>query len=461
MDILKGLQSFFQGDKVSRGGDGLPYPSWQFIGGMFVQMNDTGANYINQAYKANSYVRSIVSEIAGKASIAPGQVYRIKNKSKASKYNHVMKGGFSKQSFIKSMVLKAQAFDEIEDHEFTKLINDTPNTYQTGQQLKKELHGYKLVTGNSYMYASVKGERYSEAFYPQRLWSIPSPCVNIVAGSRAEPVKGYEVSYYGEDIIDPKQMCHFKELNLVADVIGNQWLYGSSRLSSGRSSISGFNEAQTAQGTLFKNMGPLGIVSGTGESSGLGEEQAIAIQDKFEKRHTGLVNGGKLVVTPADVKFTAIGISPVDLNIIAAKEDYLQEICALYSYPKEKIIGSQNTASQGMADKQVITSCVIPLLLEFDDSVTKYIRIAYNDDSLVYISDLQVYKELDENMKDLAEWLDKAWWLKVNEKREVMDYEPDPNGNVMLVPMGLSKLQDVVADSPDIDIDLLEQNDAL
>lgn len=461
MNIIKGLKSFFQDDKVNRGGNGLPYPTWQFVGGMWVQMTDTGANYINQAYKANSYVRSIVSEIAGKASIAPGQVYRVKNETKASKFKYSMVGGFSTKSLGKYLTLKSQAFEEIENHEFTKLINDTPNTYQTGQQLKKELHGYKLVTGNSYMYASVKGKGYSESFFPQKLWSIPSPCVNIVAGNVVNPVKGYQVSYYGDDVIDPLQVCHFKEMNLVADVTGNQWLYGNSRLSSGRSTVSGFQEAQTAQGTLFKNMGPLGVLSGSGENSNLDEGTAIAIQDKFEQRHTGTVNGGKLVVTPADVKFTSIGISPVDLNIIAAKEDYLQELCSLYSYPKEKITGSQNTASQGLADKQVITSCVIPLLLEFDDSITSYIRKAYNDDSLVYISDLQVYKELDENMKELAEWLDRSWWVNVNEKRQTMDYEPIPNGDVMLVPMGLSKFEDVIADSTDVDLDLLDQNDAI
>src|SRR5690606_33838095 len=186
-----------------------------------------------------------------------------------------MYGRFTSQSFIKSMVLKAQAFEEIEGHEFTTLINDKPNTYQTGQQLKKELHGYKLVTGNSYMYATVAGGNYSAGMKPLRLWNIPSPCVNIVQGDHANPVKEYQVSYYGDEPINPQQVAHFKDLNLVSDVTGNQWLYGSSRLSSGRSTIGGFDEAQTAQGTLFKNMGPLGIVSGSGENSGLDEEQAI------------------------------------------------------------------------------------------------------------------------------------------------------------------------------------------
>lgn len=460
MNIIRGLRSFFQGDNVNRG-EGLPYANWQMVGGMWVQMTDDGRNYINKAYNANNYIRAIVEDIASKASTANVEIYKIKSKTKARKYYSTVKSGFSSEKFIKSMVLKAQAFDQLEEHPFLDLINQKPNTFQTGKQLKKELHGYKLVTGNSYMYASVKGEQYSDGKHPQRLWSIPSPAVNIVAGDLVNPVRGYEVNYYSEDLIPTYQIAHFKEMNLVSDITGNQWLYGHSRLSSARDTIGGFKNANMAQNTLFQNMGPVGIVSGSGESSGLGEDQAIAIQDKFEQKHTGLHNGGKLVVTPADVKFTALGISPVDLNLIEAKGELLQELCALYNYPKENFEGSQNVASQGTADKKVITSCVIPLLSDFDDVLTAYVREAYNDPTLVVISDIQHFEELQENRKQLAEWLNQAWWIKVNEKRRVMDYDEVDGGDVMLVPMGLSKLEDVIADSPDIDIDLLEQNNAL
>lgn len=460
MNIIRGLRSFFQGDNVNIG-EGLPYANWQMVGGMWVQMTDDGRNYINKAYNANNYIRAIVEDIASKASTANVEIYKIKSKTKARKYYSTIKSGFSSEKFIKSMVLKAQAFDQLEEHPFLDLINQKPNTFQTGKQLKKELHGYKLVTGNSYMYASVKGEQYSDGKHPQRLWSIPSPAVNIVAGDLINPVKGYEVNYYSEDLIPTYQIAHFKDMNLVSDITGNQWLYGRSRLSSARDTIGGFKNANMAQNTLFQNMGPVGIVSGSGESSGLGEDQAVAIQDKFEQKHTGLHNGGKLVVTPADVKFTALGISPVDLNLIEAKGELLQELCALYNYPKENFEGSQNVASQGTADKKVITSCVIPLLSDFDDVLTAYVREAYNDDSLVVISDIQHFEELQENRKQLAEWLNQAWWIKVNEKRRVMDYDEVDGGDVMLVPMGLSKLEDVIADSPDIDIELLEQNNAL
>lgn len=458
VDIVKGIRSLVVGEKKSLG---LPYPSWQIVGGMWVQMTDDGRNYIDKGFKANSYLHAIVNHIADKASDAPGTVYRVKNEQKAQAYRTMTKGSWTDEVFKKSRVLKAQAFDEVEGHEFAKLINNKPNSYQTGKQLRRDLHGYKLITGNSYMYASVVGAMFSSGFKPVQLWSIPSPCVHIIAGNAVKPVQGYKVSYYGDDAIDSRQIVHFKDFNPVTDVTGNNWLYGMSRLSAARATLGGFDNAQTAQGTLFKNMGPLGVLSGSGENSGLDEEQAIAIQDKFVQRHTGQINGGKLVVTPSDVKFTAIGISPVDLNIIEAKGDYLQELCALYQYPKERITGSQNTASQGLADKQVITSCVLPLLRDFDDSVTAYIREVYRDETLVYISDTQYYPELQQNMKELSEWLDRAWWITPNEKRRAMDYDEVPDGDLVLAPIGMTTLSDIVSAPAEVDVNLLDENNAL
>lgn len=170
------------------------------------------------------------------------------------------------------------------------------------------------------------------------------------------------------------------------------------------------------------------------------------------------------MVTPADVKFTAIGMSPVDLNILAAKGDILQAICAVYRYPKELFTGAQNVSSQGENNRKFITSCVLPLLIDFDDVMTSFIQQAYNDPTLVYISDTQYFPELQPNRKELAEWLklmeDK---LKIDEIRAAMDYDEleDGLGNYVLVPSGKVKLQDVVEDVVEPDIDMLDNEGLL
>ena len=437
---------------------GLPYPEWTLIRNMWVQMTDDTSKYIDLVYKGNVYAHAIINHIIDKASDAPGGIFKIADKKKAKAFFSVKKGAYTAQSMLTLMALKAQAFEEVDDHPFMDLM-ETPNPIMSGKQLRRELMGYERITGNGYMYAVISGigERGN---IPQQLWIIPSPCVEIVMGTRIDPVKGYKISYFVEDIIPAEKVMHMKTFNPIADPINSNWLYGMAPAQAGRRTLGEFDAAETAQGTLFKNMGPGGILSGE-EKGGITEAQGAMIQDKFTQRHTGLVNGGGIVVTPARVSWQEVGLSPVDLNLIEAKDDLLQEICAIYHYPKERITGSQNTASQGLADKQVITSCVMPLLRDFDDCITRFIRQAYNDPTLVYISDTQYFPELQEDRKDLSEWLSKAWWIKVNEKRKAMDYDEEPDGDVMLVPSGLVKLEDAVADLVDPNIDMLDAAGAL
>lgn len=437
---------------------GLPYPEWTMVRDMWVQMTDDTSKYIDLVYKGNVYAHAIINHIIDKASDAPGGVFKETDGKKAKAFYAVKRGAHIGQSMITLMSLKARAFEEIEDHPFMELI-DNPNPLMSGKQLRRELMGYERITGNGYMYAATTGigERGS---IPQQLWVIPSPCVEIVMGTRIDPVKGYKISYFIEDIIPKEKVMHMKTFNPVRDPISNNWLYGMAPAMAGRRTLGEFEAAETAQGTLFKNMGPGGILSGN-EKGAISEGQGVAIQDRFVQRHTGLLNGGGIVVTPAQVTFQEIGLSAVDLKLIEAKGDLLQELCALYHYPKERITGSQNTASQGLADKQVITSCVMPLLRDFDDCITRFIRQAYNDPTLVYISDTQYFPELQEDRKDMSEWLSKAWWIKVNEKRKAMDYDEEPDGDVMLVPSGFIKLEDAVADIVDPDIDMLDGQDAL
>lgn len=437
---------------------GLPYPEWTMVRNMWVQMTDDTSKYIDLVYKGNVYAHSIISHIIDKASDAPGEVFRITNPKKAKAYDAVRKGLYTPQSMLTLMSLKAQAFEEIDGHPFIDLM-EKPNPIMSGKQLRRELMGYERITGNAYMYAATPGVGLN-ANHPQQLWVIPSPCVRIVMGTRIDPVKGYEISYFTEDVIPKERVMHMKTFNPVADPINQNWLYGMAPALAARRTLGEFDAAETAQGTLFKNMGPGGILSGE-EKGSITEAQGVQIQDRFTQRHTGLLNGGGIVVTPARVSWQEMGMSPVDLNLIEAKDDLLQEICAIYHYPKERITGSQNTASQGTADKQVITSCVMPLLRDFDDCITRFIRQAYGDDTLVYISDVQYFPELQEDRKNLATWLNQAWWIKVNEKRRAMDYDEDPDGDVMLVPSGLVKLEDAVADLVDPNIDMLEEQEAL
>lgn len=456
--ITKGVRGL-----VSRKSLGIPAPDWSFINGMWVPMVDNSAKYVKEGFKANSYVFSIVSHIVDKASDAPGGVFRVTDTDKASKFKMLRKGDGDHMSRLNAKVLKSQAFDEVKNHSFMDIMK-RPNPLQSGKQFRRDLMGYYEICGNAYAYAATPGIGIN-ANTVKQLWVVPSPCVTIETGTRVDPVRGYKVSYYGDDVIPKQKMMHMKSFNPVTDYTGGEWLYGMSKMQALRMDLSEYKAAQTAQGTLFANMGPRGIVSGTGEHGrDMTEETATHIQDKFVRTHTGVIHGGGYVVTPHDVKFTSIGMSPVDLNLIEGKHDLLQAICGVWRYPIELFTGSQNVSSQGENNKKFITSCVLPLLIDFDEVMTKFVQDTYGDDSLVYISDTQYFPELQPNRKELAEWLRlMSEQLTIDEIRAALDYDELPNGlgKHVLVSGGKIKLEDALADVQEPDVDLLEEEGLL
>lgn len=453
MDIIKGIRGVANIQKKELG---MPVPAWTFINGMWVEAVDRGESYIDKGYKSIPYIYSIISQIVDKASDAPIQVMKVVNQEKANAYKLLTKGSQTEASILKSRVLKAQAYEVVESHPFLDVIKN-PNPIDTEKTLKENLLGYLQLTGNAYMYGATPGIG-SNASKPTELWAIPSPCVQIITGTRRDPISGYKVSYFTEESLPKEKVMHIKLFNPVTDIDNVNWLYGMSPLRSACRLISQIEAADTATGTLFRNMGPAGILSGNDDPEMLTEEIAIGIQDKFRQQHMGVHNAGDIIVTPSKVTWQQIGVSPVDLKIIEAEQNFLEKLCAIFKYPKELITGSENVASQGWSDKQLVTKAVMPLLRRLDDALTQYIQSAYGDNAIEAVSDLQYYPELAEDRSKQTEWLKNADWLTIDEKRAVQDYEKLESGlgNKVLVASSKASLEDVVEGTPDPDVDLLE-----
>lgn len=457
MNIIKGLKSVAKGVNIQKKQLGLPYPSWSLVNGRWIEAVDSGDSYIDKGYKSIPYIYAIISQIIDKASDAPLQVMRVVNQDKAKAYKLLTKGAQTPASLLKAKILKAQAYEVVENHHFLNVLRN-PNPIDTEKTLKEGLLGYLQLTGNAYMYGANAGIG-NNATKPVELWCIPSPCVQIVPGDRRNPVSGYKISYFAEDSIPKNKIMHIKYFNPVSDVDSANWLYGMSPLRSACRLMAQIESADIATGTLFRNMGPAGILSGNDDVDMVSEEVAIGIQDKFRQNHMGVYNAGDIIVTPAKVTWQQIGVSPVDLKIIEAEGNFLQKLCAIYKYPKELITGSENVASQGWSDKQLVTKSVMPLLRRLDDAITQYIQECYNDTSIEAVSDLQYFPELAEDREQQTKWLKDADWLSFDEKRAVQDYEEMENGlgKAVLVGSGKTTLEDVVSGNNDPDVDMLDE----
>ena len=440
---------------------GLPVGvQWTYVSGLFVPYDNLDSIFINKGFKAIPIIQSLVSKIAEKAADATPQVMRIKDKRAASKY-------FSQVKYLKDAKgaqelaqLRVKAFEQIDNHPFLDLM-DRPNPIMSGRELREASFAYCLITGNAIEYAASPGSG-ERAKQPVELWSIPSPCVKpVMSGNRRDPIEGFAITYAYNKTIPKSQITHFKYFNPVGETQGYEnSFWGFSPLGSARNQISQKRYADLAQGNLFANMGPAGIISGNAprgsvQATELTPEQAVAINDDFVQNHTGAHKAGSIIITPADVKWVQIGLSPVDLQILEFNKDLERQIANIYGYPSQLLNPDGTLANSDSGDVRVITSCVLPLLRKFDDVRTMMIREWYGDDSLVYMSDTDVYPELEADKKELVAWMRSAAVFSQTEIRQALGYGKEVNPEEVLIPSGLMRLSDL--DAPDLEMENIEE----
>ena len=428
---------------------GLPVGvQWEYVNGIFLPYDDKANIYVNKVFKAISIAQSLISKISEKAADAQPQIMRIKDKRAAQKYlvqRKYLKGKDQAQELAR---LKVKAFEQVDNHPFLELM-DNPNPTMTGRELRESSFAYLLITGNAIEYASVPGSG-NRATQPVELWSVPSPCVKpVMSGDRTKPIKSYTITYNFNNEIPTSQITHFKYFNPVSDNEGfENSFWGLSPFRSFTNQASQKRYADLAQGNLFANMGPSGIVSGNsidGTKSGeLTKEQGIHINDSFRQNHMGVHNAGDIIVTPADVKWVQIGLSPVDMQILDFNKDLERQIANILGYPSQLLQPDGTLANSDSGDVRVITNCVLPLLRKFDDIRTAKIREWYGDNSLIYISDTDVYPELEADKIELVEWMRKAGVFTQEEIRMALGYGAEYDPSQVLVPSNLMPLSDLM-----------------
>lgn len=412
--------------------------------------------YIDQGYKALPNVYSIISLILSKSTIVPFEIYTKKNEQKYRKYKAALKNASTIKDHAKVIKLKNEALEKVENSDIEKLLNH-PNDYQSTEQLNWEIDGYKLLTGNSILY----GLPLNEGGKPKELHNIPSPLVDmVVKGTPFSPVFEYKISYL-ENPLPGEDIMHFKYWNPIANTsMPGQQYWGVSPLKSCERLLGRYRDADITQGFQFKNMGPAGMISGgsTNPDTNLTEEQAVSVQDRFDQQHKGTYRAGSILVTPSNLKWTAFGLSPVDLNISGSKEDMAVELSNAYHVPIG-MLSNKNSTENNMVEgrKALITDAIIPLVESRKQVYQRKLLPKFGDQYIIEY-DYTVFNELQEDLGKLAETYVKSWWTTPNEKRAATGFDQmkDPAMDRIYVNQSLTPIEDLgMGDVPMVDEEML------
>ena len=418
--------------------------------GIVTWQGGNSKSFVDDGYLANDIVYSIIKLITDKAKLAPFHVYKVKDEMSAKRYKSLMKQPDKITNWQEVNELHKKAFEIYTGDQRLNDLLKYPNGEDTWADLVEQWCGFKLITGNTFIYGKLIEAGNNEG-KPFELYALPSQYMAIIANIEVFPPTrvGYQL-YYGQMwSFDPKEILHDKYFNPQWNVTGNQ-LYGQSPLLAAARTLTRSNEAKTASVASFQNGGPAGVLFMNDErfdpTSGQAQAQALkrAVSEKG-----GAANFNSIAVSGYKVDWKQIGLSPVELNIIESEKWDMKALCNIYGVPSQLLNDSDNKTynNQLEGEKALTLRCAIPLLDALTENLNRKLHNdwGYRGTNLYVGYDIQVYQELEANKSEQVAWLNTAWWISPAQKNEIMgiktpNYIPQEEMEKLYVPSSLQPI---------------------
>ena len=431
---------------------------YNWLGESIVWNPENDTTYINEGYRKNATVYSLINIIAKAASSIPFQVYEKVNSNEYKRYKAMTSGTFDPSVLHKADYLKKQALVELEDTELHKLL-DRPNPAQSYASWLTELIAFGKLTGNRYIYG-IAPETGAGAGKYKELYVMPSQLMEIISGGIMQPVKEYAIEYNGQYKIPAEQICHIKDFNPYFDGSGSH-LYGQSPLRAGLRSMTTNNEAVQTGVKYLQNQTARGVLMS--EEGDLNEVQAQQLKDKFRKNFQGANNAGDIIITPKKLSWVNFGLNASDVSLIEQYNASTKDLCNIYNVPAVLLNNTESSTYNNVkeAKKALYQNCVIPELNKIADELNRWLAPKYGD-KLCIEFDYSSIPELQEETEKVVDQMSKAWWLTPNEKRAAMSFGTDEDNPILddyYIPANLVPASGDEIELPDPQPALVEEED--
>jgi HK97 family phage portal protein len=382
------FQAFTNSDNVT---NNLYKAVYSFFNGQFYTLTQNKESYVKEGYQKNISAYSAIKLISGKAANARFYAYEWK--------------GDKRVELDKS-------------HPANQLLRK-PNEMERQQQFVEESASWLSITGDLYLYR-IKFQTGANKGQTARVYALPSQYVQIIGGGQFEPIKGYKLIIGNQEVtFSPEEIIHVKYFNPNWDISGSQ-LYGQAPLQAALNTVQSSNEGTNAKIKAFLNGGVSGLISSADKDMTMSVEQLDHLNEKIAQKSTGTNNSHRITATNGLVNYQQIGLSPADLEVLKSIEFDEQMIAKCFGI--DPILFSLDSASYNNkkeASKSLVNNVITPMLNLLADAYTDII-----EDPRIYVGyDISHFEEMQQNLKETVDALDKAWWITPNQKLAQMGRE--------------------------------------
>lgn len=410
--------------------------------------SDNSQTFIDQ-YTANPVIYSIVKLITDKISSVPFYLYEVKN-GKGLKQLKALNLNKDFTSY-KYVTTKSQTLTEVESHKILDIL-ENPNEQQSWSEFVKAVVGYKLITGNSYIYG-LSPEMGVNKGKIQGMTVLPSQMINIIGNTNTD----YYNIIGSNTRIEKESICHLKYFN--PQYQNGIHLYGHSPLKSALKTVQLSNSSIETAISSIESKGAYGMLYD--KSMTLEPEQLKTLKEKFQN-----ASPNELMIVSGELDFINFGIPPEDLQILQMMDISLRDLCNVYGVSSVLFGDSNNKtfSNYEQAEKSLVYNVLVPELVALRDSLNKWLVSSYNksENKQYYIDfDISVMPELAKDMDKVINQLKEMWWVTGNEKRVASNYGEDQSNPLMneyMIPQNLVPISDQKIDLDEVKKDLNDDN---
>lgn len=400
---------------------------------------------------ASAAVYIIVSKKIQMSANIPFYEYKIVDQGAFKAYKQLTSGDtFTLESLQKAAILQKKAMQQVDANSEINRVLNRPNSQQSQFEFLENVYGFLNLTGEADIFLRRLSAGANQGTV-REMYTLPTNYMQAVPdGKFPVGIGGWVFSLYGELGLRPEEVLQIKYFNPIWDS-NNCQLRGLSPIQAMAMVMQLDVAATEAEIASFKNGGPPLIIYNEDVDQELSATQAGEFKQRFYNETSGTDQVNKIMLAAGKLGAIKTGISPVDMNIIESKKISFQQLAAAWKMPPDFYYNAGDSSTFNNQDaykKSAYTEGVIPDVIRVRDGFNK---VLVKDGSKTFIdADLSNIPVLQQNMKDLTDWLDKSPEITLNERRELkgQDRMKDPNMDKIYVPSSWTLLDDLT--QPDI-----------
>lgn len=408
---------------------------------------------IDRGLLGSGDVYSIVRRIAKTAAGIPLLVYKVKDEGALKDYDYLSKQhNHTTQALVHKQLLKTKALELVTSDNPLQQLLDNPNPLYTSAEHKEGVFMFRLLTGNTYLYAPLL-ELGPSAGQPGEMWLLPSQyTMPKVKQTWPKEVAGYVLNLGRPMELTAEDVIHIRYFNPNFSINGDE-LVGLSPLRAGSKLIDRQISETDFMVSAFQNSGISGIMA-VEDGTDMDAPDFGKMKDDFYREGSGTRNARKILFTGGKWKYTQIGLGPVDMDVLNSEVRTFKKLCNLYGISDILFNNSDASTESNVIQmvKQLYTNAALPEVYAYRDAINSRITPSFNSKGVKYFVDCDIsgIAELQEDMKKMADIYATLPVMNPSLISEAFGYgkSTDPNMDKWYIKTGYTDLESLNAVDP-------------